>query len=169
VLLGEWLGALHIVAALEGSDDDDERDLRSVAVTRSPTRSPPHRPPGSPVWRSRFFLGARAAQRRWLVPRCTNPPRAHYTAKQALLQSFPTVKRTILVLALVLGATGPALAGHRTVAEATPAFDWDLFYHGRQDACRKADRIAHACAHGNCDQLALQQAQRACSDFSGRR
>jgi hypothetical protein len=59
----------------------------------------------------------------------------------------------------------PALAGERTVSEATPPFDWEL-YNDRQDACREADRIAAACTQGHCDELALRTAQRACSPFT---
>jgi hypothetical protein len=43
-------------------------------------------------------------------------------------------------------------------------FDWDR-YHARQDACTEQDRIAADCARGYCDELALRQAQRACSAF----
>jgi hypothetical protein len=61
-------------------------------------------------------------------------------------------------LALALfAATVPALAGER--------FDWDR-YHNRQDACREKDRIAETCTRGYCDELALRQAQRACSAFN---
>jgi hypothetical protein len=66
----------------------------------------------------------------------------------------------IIIVVLALVATVPALAGE--------AFDWDR-YHDRQDACREADRIAAACTRGYCDELALRQARRACSPFSGRR
>ena len=70
----------------------------------------------------------------------------------------------IILAALALVVAGPALAGER-VAEATPAFEWDL-YHDRQDACREVDRITAACStQGHCDDLALRQAQRACSAF----
>ena len=62
----------------------------------------------------------------------------------------------------------PALAGKRAMSEATPAFDWDL-HHGRQDACAEKDRIAAQCAQGQCDYLALGQAQRACSGPLGER
>jgi hypothetical protein len=52
------------------------------------------------------------------------------------------------------------------VLAAAEAFDWDR-YHDRQDACLEADRIAAACTQGHCDDdLALRQAQRACSLFS---
>jgi hypothetical protein len=44
-------------------------------------------------------------------------------------------------------------------------FDWDRYYD-RQDVCSEKDRIAAQCAHGYCDELALRQAQRACSAFS---
>ena len=45
------------------------------------------------------------------------------------------------VLALALfGAGFFAYAGERTVSEATPAFDWDL-YHDRQDACRESEKV----------------------------
>jgi hypothetical protein len=73
---------------------------------------------------------------------------------------------TAIVIALTLGlvAAFPAFAGEQTVSEATPAFDWDL-YHDRQDACREKDRIAAQCTQGHCDELALRQAQRACSAF----
>jgi hypothetical protein len=47
-------------------------------------------------------------------------------------------------------------------------FDWDR-YHARQDACREQDRIIAACVQGYCDELALRQATRACSPFSGSR
>jgi hypothetical protein len=73
--------------------------------------------------------------------------------------------KVIFVLALV--AAVPAFAGERTVSEATPAFDWNL-YHDRQDACREADRIAAQCTQGHCDDLALRQARRACSAFDRR-
>jgi len=69
-----------------------------------------------------------------------------------------------IILTLALAAAVPAIAGERVVSEATPAFDWDL-YHAPQDACREADRIAAQCAQGHCDDLALRQAQRACSAF----
>ena len=69
-----------------------------------------------------------------------------------------------IILALALAAAVPAFGGERTVSEATPAFDWDL-YHERQDACREADRIAAARTQGHCDELALRQAQRACPAF----
>jgi hypothetical protein len=73
------------------------------------------------------------------------------------------------VLAVILTWAPPARgaeAGERAVSEARPAFDWDL-YHGRQDACREADRIAQDCTKGVafCDELALRQARRACSAF----
>jgi hypothetical protein len=68
------------------------------------------------------------------------------------------------VIALVLVVAGPVLAGERTLSEATPALDWDL-YHDRQDACREADRIAAQCKQGYCDEAALRQARRACSPF----
>jgi hypothetical protein len=47
-------------------------------------------------------------------------------------------------------------------------FDWDR-YHARQDACLEKDRIVADCVRGldYCDELALRQAQRACSPFSG--
>jgi hypothetical protein len=47
-------------------------------------------------------------------------------------------------------------------------FDWDR-YHERQDACLERDRIVAACVQGYCDELALRQAARACSPFSGAR
>jgi hypothetical protein len=48
-------------------------------------------------------------------------------------------------------------------------FDWDR-YHECRDWCTEADRIGAACARGPwCDELALRQAQRACSPFSHRR
>jgi hypothetical protein len=53
-------------------------------------------------------------------------------------------------------------------AHGAEAFDWDR-YHERQDACLEQDRIAAACTQGYCDELALRQAQRACSPFSGLR
>ena len=43
-------------------------------------------------------------------------------------------------------------------------FDWDRHY-ARQDAGAEKDRIAAQCAQGHCDNLALRQAQRACSAF----
>jgi hypothetical protein len=45
-------------------------------------------------------------------------------------------------------------------------FDWDR-YHARQDACLENDRIVADCVRGldYCDELALRQAQRACSAF----
>ena len=66
------------------------------------------------------------------------------------------------------------------VLAADQSFDWDR-YHARQDACREADRIAAQCEvernavfnsfvrrgppERYCDELALRQAQRACSAF----
>jgi hypothetical protein len=48
-------------------------------------------------------------------------------------------------------------------------FDWDR-YHARQDACLEKDRLVADCAQrGYCDELALRQAQRACSPFSSHR
>jgi hypothetical protein len=74
-----------------------------------------------------------------------------------------------IILALALVAIGHVShAGERTVSEATPAFDWDL-YHDRQDACREADRLAADCTQGHCDELALRSARRACSAFTGER
>jgi hypothetical protein len=82
---------------------------------------------------------------------------------------------TVLWAAIVtLVLAGPALAAERP-------FDWDR-YHDRQDACREKDRIAAQCEvernpvfnsfvrrgipEGYCDELALRQAQRACSAFT---
>jgi hypothetical protein len=62
-------------------------------------------------------------------------------------------------LALLLVAVAPSVL----VAE---PFDWNR-YHARQDACLEQDRIAADCARGYCDELALRQAQRACSPFRG--
>jgi hypothetical protein len=64
-----------------------------------------------------------------------------------------------LALILALAATNPVLAADRP-------FNWDR-YHDRLDACTETDRITAACARGYCDELALRQAQRACSPFSG--
>jgi hypothetical protein len=63
---------------------------------------------------------------------------------------------------------------------ASEPFDWDRYYD-RQDACAEKDRIAAQCEvernpvfnsfvrrgipEGYCDELALRQAQRACSAF----
>ena len=49
-------------------------------------------------------------------------------------------------------------------------FDWDR-YHARQDACLEKDRIVADCVRelDYCDKLALRQATRACSPFSGPR
>jgi hypothetical protein len=66
-----------------------------------------------------------------------------------------------IILALALVAAGSALAGERP-------FDWDR-YHACQDACLVKDRIAAQCTQGHCDELALRQAQRACSAFTGER
>ncbi len=67
-----------------------------------------------------------------------------------------------IILALALGVSVPAFAGERTVAEATPALDWNI-YHAREIACREADRIAAKCAQQRCDAQTLRQARRACS------
>ena len=79
----------------------------------------------------------------------------------------------LLGMFLLVGAQaiGPA---------ANEPFDWDR-YHDRQDACAEKDRIAAQCEvernpvfnsfvrrgtpEGYCDELALRQAQRACSAF----
>ena len=65
----------------------------------------------------------------------------------------PSCRYRIVLLALALVMSGPALAGERQ------GFDWDR-YHARQDACLEKDRIAAAYARGYCDDLALRQATR---------
>ena len=68
-------------------------------------------------------------------------------------------------------AAVPVIPSHVAAASvvlAAEPFDWDR-YHDRQDACLEADRIAAACTQGYCDELALRQAQRACSAFTGER
>ena len=62
------------------------------------------------------------------------------------------------VLAVILTWAPPARGAE--------PFDWDR-HHARQDACRDADHIAQECTRGLewCDELALRQAQRACSAF----
>lgn len=47
----------------------------------------------------------------------------------------------VLGFALALGMAGHTRADEGIVAEATPAFDWNI-YHAREVACREADRIA---------------------------
>jgi hypothetical protein len=64
-----------------------------------------------------------------------------------------------IIFALAFAMAFPALA----------AEPFEDRYHERQDACREADRIAAACARGYCDELALRQARRACSAFTGDR
>jgi hypothetical protein len=94
------------------------------------------------------------------------------------------VKPIILVLALVVALTALFAALGYMPALADQPFDWDR-YHARQDACREKDRIAAQCGvernpvfnsfvrrgvpEGYCDELALRQATRACSPFSGSR
>ena len=72
-----------------------------------------------------------------------------------LLAAFELVHRLRVVPAVALAA-GPVRAAE--------PFYWDR-YHARQDACREADRIAADCARGlaYCDELALWQTKRACS------
>ena len=54
----------------------------------------------------------------------------------------------IIMLALSLAASGPALAGGgEETAEATPGLEWE-FWHDQLVACHRADRIAAQCAHG---------------------
>jgi hypothetical protein len=69
-----------------------------------------------------------------------------------------------IVLVIVLGLLFVAL--RYTPSVHGEPFDWDR-YHARQDACTEQDRIAADCARGYCDELALRQAKRACSPFSG--
>ena len=61
-----------------------------------------------------------------------------------------------------------AFAGATARADEQRPFDWDR-YHARQDACRKANRIAAACAGADgikyCDELSLREAKRAFSAF----
>jgi hypothetical protein len=71
------------------------------------------------------------------------------------------MKPVLLALLWVIGALATAAP-----ARASEAFDWDRV-HAREDACLEADRIALACVRGYCDELALRQAQRACSAFGG--
>jgi hypothetical protein len=65
-------------------------------------------------------------------------------------------------------AFGFVLAGRAAAGERP--FSWDR-YQERQDACTEKDRIAAQCAQGVtfCDELALRQAMRACSAFTGER
>ena len=76
------------------------------------------------------------------------------------------LRYTGAALALAPCATVPALASEITVAEATPALDWNI-YHAREIACREADRIDAQCARGHCDQFMLRQARRECPPFNG--
>jgi hypothetical protein len=79
------------------------------------------------------------------------------------------VKPIILALALIVALMALFAALHYIPARAADQpFNWDR-YHSRQDACLEQDRIAADCARGYCDELALRQAQRTCSPFSGSR
>ena len=90
-----------------------------------------------------------------------------------------------LIFSIVQTRPAPAAppgphANAAAIVLAAEAFDWDR-YHDRQDACAKKDRIAAQCEvernpvfnsfvrrgvpEGYCDELALRQAQRACSAF----
>jgi hypothetical protein len=79
------------------------------------------------------------------------------------------VVATLLFAALhyIPPAHGAEPAGAGMLGFAEP-FDWDR-YHARQDACLEKDRIIADCVQGYCDELALRQAQRICSPFSGAR
>jgi predicted RNase H-like HicB family nuclease len=66
--------------------------------------------------------------------------------------------RALVIALAFVAAAGSARAGE--------AFDWDR-YHDRQDACRELDQAQRACTQGYCDELALRQATRACSPFTG--
>ena len=92
----------------------------------------------------------------------------------------------LLGMFLLVGAQAIVIAAliFTIIQIARPAanepFDWDR-YHDRQDACAEKDRIAAQCEvernpvfnsfvrrgtpEGYCDELALRQAQRACSAF----
>ena len=77
-----------------------------------------------------------------------------------------TIKFPIMLVVIVCGLFFAAT--HLWPPAYGEPFDWDR-YHARQDACLEANRIAAACVRGfdYCDELALRQAQRACSPFSG--
>jgi hypothetical protein len=89
----------------------------------------------------------------------------------ALTGAYTAALAAAALLLTVLQAHLPA--SHALAAPivlAGEAFDWDR-YHARQDACLEADRIAAQCTRGIafCDELALRQARRACSVFTGDR
>jgi hypothetical protein len=73
----------------------------------------------------------------------------------------------IIMLALSLAASGPALARGEETVEAMPGLEWE-FWHDQLAACHRADRIAAQCARGTCDKEALVRAQRGCSAFGNR-
>jgi hypothetical protein len=83
-----------------------------------------------------------------------------------VLRRLPEILAVLLVLYLIGSCVGPS---HVQAADERP-LDWDR-YNARQDACTEADRIAMACTRGvaYCDELALRQARRACSAFTGER
>jgi hypothetical protein len=73
-----------------------------------------------------------------------------------------------IILNRLPAPTGPATHAGFVVLAGERPFDWDR-YHERQDACAEKDRIAAQCVQGVafCDELALRQATRACSPFTG--
>jgi hypothetical protein len=79
-----------------------------------------------------------------------------------VLRRLPEILLILFVLYLIGSCVGPSHGDER------PFDYWDR-YNQRQDACTEADRIGMACVRGYCDELALRQAKRASSAFTGER